>query len=125
MPAWIEWTLAALVLLGAAFVLIGAWGLATLPDVYMRLHAPTKACTLGVGALLLASLALGWWHGESGWHEVLVTLFVFVTAPVSASLIAQAALHLGATSRAPLPRDAHELCEAQDTPPPPARPPAT
>ncbi len=101
----IEWTAAALILIGAFFLLVGAIGMVRLPDFYMRLHAPTKASTLGVGGVLLASLLLGWSQGRFGVSELLITLFVFVTAPVSANLLAQAALHLRVPSRAPEPRE--------------------
>jgi len=81
--------------IGAAFVLLGSYGLVKLPDVYARLHAPTKATTLGVGCLLVASAAHASirQHGLSV-HEILITAFLFLTAPVSAYLIARAALHL-------------------------------
>ena len=82
---------------------IGGVGLLRFPDFYMRLHAPTKASTLGVGGVLLASLALSWLRGEPGLHELLITLFVFITAPVSANLMAMAALHLRVPSTAPVP----------------------
>jgi multicomponent K+:H+ antiporter subunit G len=75
------------------FLLVGALGLLRLPDVYTRLHAPTKATTLGVGGVLLASMAVGAWRGELWVHALLITLFLFITAPVSANLIALAALH--------------------------------
>ncbi len=96
----IEWAAAILVVLGAFFLLVGAIGMIRLPDFYMRLHAPTKASTLGVGGVLLASLLLGWSQGQLGVAELLITLFVFLTAPVSANLLAQAALHLRLPSRA-------------------------
>ena len=88
---------------GAFFMLIGSLGLIRLPDFYTRLHAPTKASTLGVGGVLLASIVLSAAQGRPGIPELLITLFVFVTAPVSANLLAQAALHLRLPSRAPLP----------------------
>jgi multicomponent K+:H+ antiporter subunit G len=75
------------------------------PDFFMRLHAPTKATTLGVGGVLVASLAYHWGQGTYGIHEVLITVFLFVTAPVSANLLAKAALHLRVPSRAPVPKD--------------------
>ena len=103
LPVWIEWTAAALIVVAAFFLLVGAIGLARLPDFYMRLHAPTKASTLGVGGVLLASMLLSFAQGRPGIAELLITLFVFVTAPVSANLMAQAALHLKVRSRAPLP----------------------
>lgn len=95
----------ALILVASFFLLVGAIGLVRFPDVYMRLHAPTKASTLGVGGVLIASMLLAWTQGRWGAAELLITLFVFVTAPVSANLMAQAALHLRLPSRAPVPRD--------------------
>ena len=99
-PMWVEVIVAALLVIGGVFTLVGAIGMVRFPDFYMRLHAPTKATTLGVGGVLLASLALGWWRGEFGVHELLITLFLFVTAPVSANLMAKAAMHLRVPSRA-------------------------
>ena len=57
---------AALLVVGGIFTLVGAIGLLRFPDFYMRLHAPTKATTLGVGGVLLASMVVGWGHGEPG-----------------------------------------------------------
>lgn len=102
----IEWLAAALLLLGAFFLLVGAVGLARLPDFFMRLHAPTKASTLGLGSLLLASMLLAAAQGRAGFAELMITLFVFVTAPVSANLLAQAALHLRVPGNAAAPEDA-------------------
>ncbi|MDP3699528.1 MAG: Na+/H+ antiporter subunit G [Hylemonella sp.] len=102
----LEWLAAALLLLAAFFLLVGAIGLVRLPDFFMRLHAPTKASTLGVGGVLLASMVVALGQGRIGFAELLITLFVFVTAPVSANLMAQAALHLRVASRAAPPADA-------------------
>lgn len=93
LPPWLDLLAAALVLVGALFLLVGAIGLFRLPDGYTRLHAPTKATTLGVGGVLLASMAVGAWRGELWLHALLVTLFLFITAPVSANLIALALMH--------------------------------
>jgi multicomponent K+:H+ antiporter subunit G len=103
LPIWAEWTVAALLVVGGVFTLVGAVGLLRFPDFFMRMHAPTKATTLGVGGVLLASLLVGWTRGEFGLNLLLITLFLFVTAPVSANLLAQAALHLRAPSKAPPP----------------------
>ena len=102
----VEWLIAALLLVSAFFTLVGALGMARLPDFFMRLHAPTKASTLGLGCILIASMIVAAAQGRAGFAELLITLFVFVTAPVSANLLAQAALHLRLPSQAPIPEDA-------------------
>ena len=82
-----------LLLIGAAFAVIGSIGLARLPDLFTRLHGPTKATTLGVGAIVVASLVHS--SAESGGfslRELAITLFLFITAPVSAHLLSKAAL---------------------------------
>jgi len=91
----LELLLSILILIGGAFTLIGSLGLLRLRDFYTRLHGPTKASTLGVGSLLIAS-AIFFSHHDEGLslHEILVTVFLFITAPVGAHLMAKAALHL-------------------------------
>jgi multicomponent K+:H+ antiporter subunit G len=85
--------IALVLVLGAGFALIGSWGLAKFGDFYKRVHGPTKATTLGVGGVLIAS-ALHFSVFGSGWsvHEFLITLFLFMTAPVSAHLLVKAAM---------------------------------
>jgi multicomponent K+:H+ antiporter subunit G len=91
----LETLLAILIILGGFFTLVGSIGLFKLPDFYMRLHGPTKASTLGVGAILIASAVyFSTKSGEISLHEVLVTIFLFITAPVSAHLMAKAAIHI-------------------------------
>jgi multicomponent K+:H+ antiporter subunit G len=103
LPLWIEIVVALLLVVGATFVLVGAIGMLRFGDFYMRLHAPTKAATLGVGALLLASLLLGWADGRLGLYELLIFVLLLLTAPVSANLMAKAALHLRVPSQASVP----------------------
>ena len=96
--------LSLLILTGALFTFVGSLGLARLRDFYTRLHGPTKATTLGVGCMLIASALFFSTRGDGvSLHEVLVTLFLFITAPVSAHLLAKAALHLKVKSLATLP----------------------
>ena len=91
----IDALIALLILIGAGFVLIGAIGIVRLPDFFTRLHAPTKASTLGVGSILAASMLYFSIHGEGiSLRELLVIVFVFITAPVSAHLLSKAAIHL-------------------------------
>ena len=101
----LEAAIALLLVVGGTFCLVGAIGFVRFPDFYMRLHAPTKATTLGVGGVLVASMLWHWGLGEWAFRELLITLFLFVTAPVSANLLAQAALHLRLPSQAPPPED--------------------
>ncbi len=78
---------------GAFFALVGSVGLLKLDTPMKRLHAPTKASTLGVGSLLLASMIHAYAHGEGSVHEVLIMAFLFVTAPISANFISKVNLH--------------------------------
>lgn len=80
----IEVILSALLILGGLFGLIGSYGLLRLPLPMQRLHATTKSSTVGVGAVLIASAIQ-----NNGWHEVLITLFLFLTAPISAIYLAR------------------------------------
>lgn len=83
-----------LIVLGGAFALIGSWGLVRLPSLMERLHAPTKATTLALGAVLVASIVyFQLLQGEWTAHELLVSVFLFVTAPISANMIAKVHLH--------------------------------
>lgn len=101
----LEAAIAFFLVAGGAFALVGAIGLVRLPDFLMRLHAPTKATTLGVGGVLVASMLYYLGSGRPVVHELLIALFFFVTAPVSALMLARAALALGLPSRAQPPAD--------------------
>jgi multicomponent K+:H+ antiporter subunit G len=85
--------LSAVILIGGFFTLLGSIGLARLPDVFSRMHGPVKATTLGVGSIVIASL-LHFQADEPGFgaRELAITLFLFITAPVSAHLLSKAAL---------------------------------
>lgn len=100
----LEYLLSFLILFGAIFTFIGSLGLVKLKDFYTRLHGPTKATTLGVGSILIASAIYFSTRGTGiSLHEILVTLLLFITAPVSAHMLAKAALHLELSSLAKLP----------------------
>ncbi|AVO51774.1 Na+/H+ antiporter subunit G [Ectopseudomonas mendocina] len=93
MPLWIEILVSLFLLIGSLFALVGAIGLYRLPDFFMRLHGPTKATTLGVGGMVIASLIFFGSRGEGlSLHEFLITLFLFITAPVSAHMLSKAAM---------------------------------
>jgi multicomponent Na+:H+ antiporter subunit G len=82
---------------GTAFMVIAALGLMRLPDLYMRMHAITKAGTLGVG-LLLVGVAVHFGDLSVSTRAAAVILFVLFTAPVSGHMIGRA----GYLERVPL-----------------------
>lgn len=94
MTTLLEWGISACVIIGAVFMFVGSLGMARLPDFHMRLHGPTKASTLGVGAVLIASMMF-FSPTEPGWSisELLVAIFMLITAPVSAHLLSKAGMH--------------------------------
>lgn len=93
MQTVIEFIVCALLLLGSLFTLIGAIGLARLPDFFMRLHGPTKSTTLGVGGIVLASVIYFSTHNNfASLHELLIPAFLFLTAPISAHMLAKAGI---------------------------------
>lgn len=90
----IELLISALIVSGGVFGLVGSFGLAKLPDLMTRLHAPTKATTLGVGSVLIASMTYMLWdESHLSLHELLITLFLFLTAPITANFVAKSYLH--------------------------------
>ena len=94
MDSILDIILSVLLLSGGALVLIGSIGLVRLPDFYTRLHAPTKATTLGMGTLLIASMLYTLkTSGAVSVHELLITLFLFISAPLVAHLLAKSAMH--------------------------------
>ncbi len=102
----LDYFLSFLILTGAIFTFIGSLGLVRLKDFYTRLHGPTKATTLGVGSLLIASMIFFSTRSSGvSLHELLITLFLFITAPVSAYMLAKAALHLSLDSLAKMPKN--------------------
>lgn len=86
----------ALIVAAGFFGLVGSYGLVKLPDLATRLHAPTKATTLGVGGALIGSMVYFTARGEPTAHELIISLFLFLTAPITAKMIAKAGLHLQA-----------------------------
>ena len=78
--------------LGAAFVLIGAFGLLRFPDFFTRLHAVSVTDTLGTW-LILFGLALHAGFGIVLFKLLLIWAFLLVTSPTASHALAKAALH--------------------------------
>lgn len=101
LPLWLDVIAAVLLVVGAAFGVLGSFALVRLRDFYKRLHGPTKASTLGVGCVAMASALVSGASGVATVHEVLLALFIFLTAPVAAHLLVKAALHLARGHKTP------------------------
>lgn len=97
-----EFVISVLIVVGAAFALVGSIGLARLPDFFTRLHGPTKATTLGVGSIVVAALVdSSVASGGVSLRELAISLFLFITAPISAHLLGKAALKISGRSTVP------------------------
>ncbi len=83
------WVADALVLLGVVVMTIGVYGVFRMPDVYTELHAASKAVFLGVVVLLVASTVTG--DGAIIARAALIGVFLVLTTPVAAHVIALAA----------------------------------
>lgn len=93
-PTWIALLIALLIVLGASLALIGSVGLLRLKTFYERVHAPTLGTTLGLGSTLIASMVLFSTLGSRPvLHEIVIAVFMLVTAPVSFMLLVRAARH--------------------------------
>ena len=90
-----EAVLLILLLVGCLVTLLGSLALVKLPQFFQRLHGPTKNSTLGVGCILIASVLYHALIGN-GLHprELLITLFLLMTAPISAYMMARAAFSM-------------------------------
>jgi multicomponent Na+:H+ antiporter subunit G len=84
----------ALMIIGAAFVLLASLGIVRMPDLFTRMQAATKASSLGVSCIM-AGAALHF--GEIGIvaRALATIVFVILTAPVAAHMIARAAYFVG------------------------------
>ncbi len=94
LPSWAALLTALLLLLGAALALIGSFGLLRFGSFYERIHAPTLGSTLGIGFVLIASmLFFSVLQSRPVLHEVLITVLMVVTTPITLMLLARAALY--------------------------------
>ena len=93
MNFFVELLISISLVIGGVFGFVGSYGLIKLKGSLQRLHAPTKATTLGVGGVLIASMIYFFAKtGHISVHELLITLFLFLTAPITANFIAKAYL---------------------------------
>ena len=89
-----EVVISLLLVIAGVFGLIGSLGLLKLRQPMQRLHAPTKATTVGVGAALLASMVYAALLLDApSWQELLIMVFLFITSPITANFLSKAHLH--------------------------------
>ncbi|MBN1889020.1 MAG: Na+/H+ antiporter subunit G [Thermoflexales bacterium] len=75
---------------GLFFMLVAAIGVLRMPDLFTRMHAATKASTLGISSLALAALVHFADFSVTA-RLLLIILFFFLTAPVATHALARAA----------------------------------
>jgi multicomponent Na+:H+ antiporter subunit G len=83
-----------LLLVGAGLILLAAIGVVRMPDLLIRLHATTKAATLG-SALMVAAVAVHFGSVQVVTRAIAVIVFLLITAPVAAHMLARASYFLG------------------------------
>lgn len=85
---WVALPVALMLVLGGLISVIGAFGLLRLKQFYQRIHGPAITVTLGAGCILIASmLYFSALRSRLVVHELLITAFVLMSAPVVAMLI--------------------------------------
>lgn len=89
----------ALVVLGVFVMTAGVYGLATMPDIYTKIHAASKAVFLGAIALLVASFASG--DTSVIFRAILIIAALLITTPIASHTIAKAAAERGDRMRTP------------------------
>lgn len=94
LPSWLAIPVILFLLLGSLIIVIGAFGLLRLPNFYQRIHGPAITITLGSGCILIASMIFfTGLQSRLVIHELLITAFVLLTAPVTSMLIMRAAVY--------------------------------
>jgi multicomponent K+:H+ antiporter subunit G len=90
---WVMLVASLLLIFGGLLAVIGALGLVRLKDFFARMHPPTMTTTLGTGCVLIASMLVSSSiAGRPVIHELLISLFVVITAPVTAMILMRAAV---------------------------------
>lgn len=94
LPLWVTIPGTLLLLAGGLLTFIGSLGLLRLPTFFARMHGPSMGNTLGAGCILLASMlnSSALLHRPI-LHEILITLFIVITSPVTAMMLMRAAIY--------------------------------
>lgn len=94
LPLWAALPATLLLIMGGLLTVIGSLGLLQLPDFYTRMHGPAMGNTLGTGCVLIASMLVSSaLAGRPVIHEILITIFIVLSSPVTAMLLIRAAVY--------------------------------
>lgn len=94
LPLWATLPASLLLILGGLLTVIGSLGLLRLPTFFARMHGPSMGNTLGTGCVLIASMiASSALLHRPLMHEILITVFIVIASPVTAMLLARAAMY--------------------------------
>ncbi len=92
-PVWVAVPATILLIVGGLLTLVGSVGLLRMPNFFTRIHSVSMGNTLGVGCVLVASMLIASALAHRPViHELVITLFVVITAPVTAIVLMQAAI---------------------------------
>jgi multicomponent K+:H+ antiporter subunit G len=102
LSAWVVIPAALLLVLGGLLTVIGSLGLVRLGEFFQRMHGPSMGTTLGAGSVLIASILISTALADRPIvHELLITVFIVTTAPMTAMLLMRAAVHRGSARSDP------------------------
>ncbi|KAB2679947.1 MULTISPECIES: monovalent cation/H(+) antiporter subunit G [Brucella/Ochrobactrum group] len=108
-PVWAAIVISFFLLGGAFLTLVGCIGLVRFKSFYERVHAPTLGSSFGAGGILIASIIFfSILQSKPILHEVVITVFVVVTTPVTLMLLSRAVIHRDRT------QDSKELPSSSD-----------
>jgi len=99
-PLWAGIPASILLVAAGLLTLIGSAGLLRFNNFFCRIHAPTLGNTMGAGCVLVASiLVFSAVQQRPVVHEILITLLLFISSPITAMLLMRAAIYRGQRKR--------------------------
>jgi len=100
LPLWASILISVFLLIGSGLTLVGTIGLLRFGNFYRRIHAPTLGTTFGAGGILIASIIFSLMtETRPVLHELLISVFIIVTTPVTLMLLSRAALFRDRTAK--------------------------
>jgi multicomponent K+:H+ antiporter subunit G len=95
-PLWAALPAGVLLIAAGLLAVVGSFGLLRMPDFFARMHPPAMGATLGLGCVLIASILVSSASvGRPVIHDLLITVFIVMTAPVTAMMLVRAAVYRG------------------------------